>query len=92
MAIINDIATVIGLIRDILLIILLSVATFVLIAIAKKVIGITNSLRQLIQTIENILKNVSEKIVKPASSNPRVFRMFGRVLGFLGGFLRRSNS
>ena len=92
MAIINDIATVIGLIPDILLIILLSVATFVLIAIAKKVIGITKSLRNLIQTIENILINVSEKIVKPASSNPRVFRMFGRVLGFLGGFLRRSNS
>ena len=92
MDIINDIATIVGLIRDVFLLILLGVATFVLIAISKKVMGITNSVRQLIRTTEGILEAVSEKIVKPATSNPRGFRMLGRLLGFVGGILRRSSS
>jgi hypothetical protein len=88
--IINDIATIIGLARDVVLFVLLTVALIVLIVIAKKVIGLLNTAKRTAEKAQELMETVSEKVVTPAASNPKAFRAFGSVLGFLMGFLRRS--
>ena len=90
--IINNVATIIGLARDVVLVLLLTVALIALIVIARKVIGLLNTVRQTAEKAKDMLETVSERVVKPASSNPTAFRVFGRALGFLAGFLRRSKN
>jgi hypothetical protein len=88
--IINDIATIIGLARDVVLFVLLAVALIALIIIARKVIGLLNTVKQTAEKAQELMETVSEKVVTPAASNPKAFRALGSVLGFLTGLLRRS--
>ena len=92
MDITNDIATIIGLARDVVLLLLLTVVLIALIVIAKKVIGLLNTAKRTANKAQDMLETLSERVVKPASSNPRAFRAIGSVLGFLAGFLRRSRN
>ena len=92
MDIINNIASIVGLVRDVILLLLLTVALIALLVIARKVIGLLNTARQTAEKAKDMLETVSERVVKPASSNPVAFRAFGKVLGFLAGFLRRSKN
>ena len=90
MDIINDIATIIGLARDVILLLLLTVALIALLVIAKKVVGLLNAAKEAADKAQDMLETVSDKVVGPASSNPKAMRAIGSMLGFLAGFLRRS--
>lgn len=87
---VNDIATIVGLIRDVILLLVLAVALFGVLFVVKKGLGLLNAAKQAVETTRDIMETVSDRVVKPASSNPGAFRLFGSLLGFLAGFFRRS--
>ena len=91
MDIVTDIATIIGLARDGMLLLLLAAALIAVIVIARKVIGLINTVRNTAEKAHKMLETVSEKVVTPAASNPKAFRVLGSVLGFLARRFRRSS-
>ena len=91
MDIVTDIATIVGLARDVILLLLLAAALIAVIVIARKVIGLIKAVRNTAEKAQEMLETVSEKVVTPAASNPRTFRVLGSVLGFLARRFRRSS-
>ena len=91
MDIVTDIATIVGLARDVILLLLLAAALIAVIVIARKVIGLIKVARNTAEKAQEMLETVSEKVVTPAASNPRAFRVLGSVLSFLARRFRRSS-
>ena len=91
MDIVTDIATIIGLARDVILLLLLAAALIAVIVIARKVIRLINTVRNTAEKAHEMLETVSEKVVTPAASNAKAFRVLGSVLGFLARRFRRSS-
>ena len=91
MDIVTDIATIIGLARDGILLLLLAATLIAVIVIARKVIGLINTVRNTAEKAREMLETVSEKVVTPVASNPKAFRVLGSVLGFLARRFRRSS-
>ena len=90
MDIINDIATIVGLARDVILLLLLTVALIALLVIAKKVTGLLSTVKETAEKAQDMLETVSEKVVTPAASNPGALRALVSLLGFFFGRFRRS--
>ena len=91
MDIVTNIATIVGLARDVILLLLLAAALIAVIVIARKVTGLIKAIRNTAEKAQEMLETVSEKVVTPAASNPRAFRVLGSVLGFLARRFRRSS-
>ncbi|MFP6652406.1 MAG: hypothetical protein VCA17_09340 [Dehalococcoidia bacterium] len=91
MDIVTDLATIIGLARDVILLLLLAAALIAVIVIARKVMGLINAVRNMAEKAQEMLETLSEKVVRPAASNPKAFRVLGSVLGFLARRFRRSS-
>ena len=91
MDIVTDLATIIGLARDVILLLLLAAALIAVIVIARKVMGLINAVRTMAEKAQEMLETLSEKVVTPAASNPKAFRVLGSVLGFLARRFRRSS-
>jgi predicted cobalt transporter CbtA len=89
--IVTDLATIIGLARDVILLLLLAAALIAVIVIARKVMGLINAVRNTAEKAQEMLETLSEKVVRPAASNPKAFRVLGSVLGFLARRFRRSS-
>jgi hypothetical protein len=88
--IINDIATIVGLARDVILLLLLTAALIAVLVIAKKVTDLLRTVKQTAEKAQDVLDTVSEKVVTPAASNPGALRALVSLLGFLFGRFRRS--
>ena len=86
---VNDIATVVGLIRDFALLLLMVVALVAFLIILRKAVGLINTAKRTADKAEQIIDLVSERVVQPAASNPRLLRALGRAVGFLAGLLSR---
>ena len=91
MDIVTDLATIIGLARDVILLLLLAAALIAVIVIARKVMGLINAVRNTAEKAQEMLETLSEKVVTPAASYPKAFRVLGSVLGFLARRFRRSS-
>ena len=91
MDIVTDLATIIGLARDVIMLLLLAAALIAVIVIARKVMGLINAVRNTAEKAQEMLETLSEKVDTPAASNPKAFRVLGSVLGFLARRFRRSS-
>ena len=86
---ITDIAEIVALVRDILLLVLLAVALLIAVVVYSKVSTILNSVRRTIKETEAIIATVSEKVVGPAGGGSGIARAAGKTLSFLFGLSRR---
>ena len=96
MGTVEDIAIVVGLVRDVLLLSLLTIALIALLIIAAKIRQLLNTVQETANTVketadsvQETVNAVSEKVVEPAASNAGVMRGVGGVFGFLLGMGRR---
>ena len=90
MDIVSDIATIVGLVRDVFLLILLAVALIALLAIISKVKRLLDSATRTVETVQEAVENISERVVEPATSNAGTARRVGSVAGLLLGLFRRN--
>ncbi len=77
----EDAATIIGMVRDVALLLLLVV---MLVAVAI-ILSLINKVKRTVEKAEQMVDAVSKRVVGPATMNPRLFRAFGRAASFLTG-------
>ena len=96
MGTVEDIAIIVGLVRDILLLSLLTIALIALLIIAAKIRQLlntvqetANTVKETVDSVQDTVNTVSEKVVEPASSNAGAMRRLGGFFGFILGMVRR---
>ena len=83
----NDAATYIGIARDAVLLVLLVVAFGGAIIIVRKAVSLLNTVKRTAEQAEQIIDTLSRRVVQPATSNPRLFRLVGRAVSLMTGLL-----
>lgn len=78
-------ATIIGIIRDIVFLLLLVVLLVAAVFIFQKVSAILNSVKKTSQKIQAMTTTVSEKLVGPAAAGSGVAFGLGKLLAFVRG-------
>ena len=93
---VTDIATIVGLVRDVVLLALLTIALIALLVIFTKIRQLlitvqetANTVKETAESVQETVNTVSEKVVKPASSNAGAMRGIGGFFGFILGMVRR---
>ena len=86
---VSDIAAIVGLVRDVVLLVLLTVALVALIIVFSKARQILITLKSIVDTLQETVTMVSEKVVEPAASNMGTARRLGGVAGFALGMFRK---
>ena len=86
---ISDIAAIVGLVRDVVLLVLLTVALIALIVVFSKARQILITIKSTVDTLQETVTMVSEKVVEPAASNMGTARRLGGVAGFALGMFRK---
>ena len=86
---ISDIAAIVGLVRDVVLLILLTVALVALIIVFSKIRQLLNTIKSTADTVQETVTMVSEKVAEPAASNVGTARRLGGVVGFALGMFRK---
>ena len=79
---VSDIAAIVGLVRDVVLLVLLTVALVALIIVFSKARQILIMIKSTVDTLQETVTMVSEKVVEPAASNMGTARRLGGVAGF----------
>ena len=85
----TDTAEIIGIVRDVLLILVLAAALVFMLLVWRKVTSVLDSTKRTIKGAENIFTIVSSKVVGPAAAGSGVAFGVGKVAAFLTGFARR---
>ena len=89
MEIVKDIATVVGLVRDVVLLALLTVALIALLVVFSKIRYLLNTVKETAESVQDAVNTVSEKVVEPAASNAGAMRGISGFLGFILGLRGR---
>lgn len=80
---VTDAAQVVGLVRDIIFILLLLLATFATLILYRKASAVLDSARRTMKGAEEIVSTVSNSVVRPASAGSRVASIAGKALASL---------
>ena len=83
-----DTAEIIGIVRDVLLVLLLTVALLVVLILWRKVSSLIDSAKRTAKGAEEIVKAVSSKVA-PATAGAGVAFGVGKVAAFLTGFAKK---
>ena len=86
---ISDIAAIVGLVRDVVLLVLLTVALVALIIVFSKVRQLLITIKSTAETVQETVTMVSEKVAEPAASNMGTARRIGGIAGFALGIFKR---
>ncbi len=86
-----DFAEVVALVRDVLLIVLLLLATLTLLIVLWKISSLLSSVRRIVDNVEEIVEAVASRIVGPAAAGSGVAFGAGKVAAFFLGFSKRNN-
>ncbi len=86
---VSDVAVIIGLVRDILLLVLLVVALLAVIVLLRKVTNLLNSAKQIMSDAQELVSTLTSGVAKPAASGSGVAYGAGKVGAFLLGLKRR---
>lgn len=77
-------ATIVGMVRDVALLLLL-VMTLVAVTV---ILSLVSKVKRTIEKAEQVMDTVSKwGVFDPAGSNPRLFNVFGRAASFFTGLL-----
>lgn len=82
---VSDIATIVGLARDVVLLTLLTVALLALAVIFTQVRRLLKASQETIETVQDAAQKISERVVDPATENVSTGRRIGSAVGFLMG-------
>lgn len=82
---VSDIATIVGLARDVVLLTLLTVALLALAVIFTQVRRLLKASQETIETVQEAAQKISERVVDPATENVSTGRRIGSTVGFLMG-------
>ena len=85
----TDAAEWLAMIRDIVLLLLLSMAIVAVLILYRKVASVVDSAKRTMKSAEEIVSAVSDKVVKPATAGSGVASGAGKVAAFLWGFKGR---
>ncbi len=80
-------ATIIGIVRDGVLLLLLLVAGVGAFIIIRKAVSLLNTVKRTAEQAEQMVDMLSRRVVKPAASNPRLVSVLGRGVRLLTGLL-----
>ena len=86
---VSDIATIVGLVTDVVLLILLAFALIALAVVFAMVSKLLSTAQQTLETVQGAAETVSERVINPATENVGTSRRIGSAVGFLIGLLRR---
>ena len=86
---VTDIAAIVGLVRDVVLLVLLTVALVALLIVFGKLRQLLNTVKSTADTVQETVTMVSEKVVEPASSNMGTAKRLGGIAGFALGIFRK---
>ncbi len=96
MDIVEDVAIVVGLVRDVIFLLLLTaalIALLVMLGMIRKLLNAVqetaNTVKETAESVQETVNTVSEKVVEPAASNAGAMRGLGGLFGFLMGMRRR---
>jgi hypothetical protein len=79
---VDNVATIIGIARDVVLFLLLAVALIGALAIFRKVTSLLNTVKRAADQAQQLTDMLSRTLVDPAASNPRITRAIGRAIGW----------
>jgi hypothetical protein len=83
----NDLATILGVVRDVVLLLLLVVALVGVLIIFRKAVSLINTVKRISDQAEQMVDTLSRGVVRPAASNPRLVRAAAGAVRFLTGLL-----
>ena len=83
-------AQIIGIIRDVVLIVILLLAMVALLVSFRKISAALNSLGRTVKNVQEVSDALSEKIVGPATAGSGVAFRTGKLAAFFLGLTRRS--
>jgi hypothetical protein len=86
-----DFAEVVALVRDVLLIVVLVLATMTLLVVFWKVSGVLSSARRTMKNVEDVAEAVSSRIIGPAAAGSGVAFGAGKLAAFFMGFSKKRN-
>lgn len=93
---VSDIATIVGLVTDVVLLILLTAALIALVMVFALIRKLLSTAQATIDTVQEAAQTVSERVINPAAENVSTGRRIGSAAGFLMGLFgrrrRRKNS
>ena len=89
MDIVNDIATIVGLVRDVVLLALLTIALIALLVVFGTVKKLLDTIQDTAESVQDTVNTISEKVVEPAASNAGAMRGLGGFIGFILGLRGR---
>ncbi len=85
---VSDIATIVGLVTDVVLLILLTVALVALFLVFAQIRKLLNSAQVTIDTVQDAAHTISERVINPATQNVSTGRRIGSTVGFVMGLFR----
>ena len=85
---VSDIATIVGLARDVVLLTLLAVALIALVIILALVRKLLSTAQATLETVQDAVETVSERVINPATENVSTGRRVGSAVGFVMGLFR----
>ena len=88
---VSDVATVVGLVTDVVLLILLTAALVALAVVFTQVRKLLNTAQVTIDTVQEAAQTISERVINPATENVSTGRRLGSAVGFLMGLFRKRN-
>ena len=88
--IVTNIAIVVGLVRDLILLIILIVALIAILVVFNKIRELLNTVKETAESVQEAVNTVSEKVVEPAASNAGAMRGIGGFFGFILGLRGRN--
>ena len=83
-------AQIIGVIRDVVLIVIFLLAMVVLLALFSKVSAVLDSLKRTVKAVQEVSDALSDKIVGPATAGSGIAYRTGKLAAFFFGLSRRS--
>jgi hypothetical protein len=87
-----DFAEIVSLVRDILLIVLLLLATLTLLIVLWKASSLLSSVRRTLKNVEDVAEAVSSRIVGPAAAGSGVAFGAGKVAAFFLGLSKKKRN
>lgn len=85
----TDIAEILGIVKDALLILLLAILLLVILLVWRKVVYVLDSAKRIVEGAESVVTAVSSKVAGPAAAGYGVAFGAGKVAAFLTGFAKK---
>ena len=85
---VSDIATIVGLVTNVVFLILLTFALVALALVFSQIRKLLSTAQSTLETVRDAAETVSERVIDPATENVGTSRRIGSAVGFVIGLFR----